>query len=79
MTKITMNEWRAVLEKLRADCVQRKKICLTPEQYEIVKTVREGEMPIPWEKLTKFLREKGILNVVAGKTLKRAYDDYEKT
>jgi len=78
MTKITLNEWRAELEKLRGDCVHRQKTCLTPEQYEIIKTARKNDIPIPWDKLAKFFKEKGALNV-AGKTLKRAYDDYEKT
>ena len=77
MTKITMDEWLTELEELRADCVQRQKCFIKAEEYEIIKAARENDVPIPWDKLAKFLREKGICSIRTGKTLKRAYEDFQ--
>ena len=78
MTEITMDEWLSELEELRADCVRRQRALLTAQQYEIIKTARENDTPIPWDKIAKFFNEKGICtSIKSGKTLKRAYEDYE--
>ena len=79
MSEITMDEWLTELEELRAECARTQRNYLTEEQYQIVSAARENDTPIAWDKLAKFFNEKGICtSIKTGKTLRRAYEDYEK-